>query len=111
MAFVIFMQSLGPAIVLTVCNVIFNASLRTELHEKAPHADAAAIIRSGATGYRLILENPGDLEAVEAAYAASVARVFYLVASVAAACGLVLWGMGWIDLRKKDENGEVSDGK
>ncbi len=105
MAFVIFAQSLGPAIVLTLCNVIFDASLRTELHEKAPHADTATIIRAGAKGYRLILQDAGDLDAVEAAYADSVGRDFYLVASVVAACGIVLWGMGWAGLRDKGGGG------
>jgi len=111
MAFVIFAQSLGPAIVLTICNVIFDSSLRTELNERIPHADAAAIMRAGATGYRQILEDAGDLAAVEAAVADSVGRVFYLVASIAAACGVVLWGMGWTDLRKEGNKGGERDGE
>jgi len=111
MAFVIFAQSLGPAIVLTICNVIFDSSLRTELNERIPHADAAAIMRAGATGYRQILEDAGDLAAVEAAVADSVGRVFYLVASIAAACGVVLWGMGWTDLRKEGSKGGERDGE
>ena len=43
-----------------------------------------------------------DLPGVLIAYANSIDRVFYLVAAVGAACALVLWGMGWHDLRKKD---------
>ncbi|XXH01448.1 hypothetical protein Hte_007808 [Hypoxylon texense] len=105
MAFIIFSQSLGPAIVLVLCNVIFDSSLYSQLQEKAPRVDAAAVIQAGATGFRAIVQ-PGDLPGVLAAYANSIDRVFYLVAAVAAACAIVLWGMGWHDLRKKDENGE-----
>lgn len=103
MAFIIFAQSLGPAIVLVLCNVIFSSCLKSQLLEKAPHADAPAIIRAGATGFRAIVQ-PDDLPGVLAAYANSVDNVFYLVAAVAAGCGIVLWGMGWHDLRKKDNS-------
>ncbi|KAI0896126.1 efflux pump [Annulohypoxylon nitens] len=107
MALVIFAQSLGPAIVLVVCNVIFNSSLKSQLQDKAPHTDAAAVIQAGATGFRAIVQRD-DLPGVLAAYAVSVDRVFYFVAAVAAACIIVLWGMGWHDLRTKDN--KVEDG-
>lgn len=105
MALVIFAQSLGPAIVLVVCNVIFNSSLKSQLQDKAPHTDSAAVIRAGATGFRAIVQRD-DLPGVLAAYAVSVDRVFYFVAAVAAACIVVLWGMGWHDLRAKDNKVE-----
>lgn len=100
MAFIVFTQSLGPAIVLTLCQLIFYSTLRSELPLQAPGADAEAIVRAGATGFRAIV-GPEDLPAVLVAYANSIDRVFYLVAAMAAACALVLWGMGWKDLRKK----------
>ncbi|KAI1800663.1 efflux pump [Daldinia bambusicola] len=109
MALVIFAQSLGPAIVLVICNVIFNSSLKAQLLDKAPGADAAAVIQAGATGFRAIVSSE-DLPGVLGAYAVSVDRVFYFVAAIAAACIVVLWGMGWRDLRtqgKKPEDGAV----
>ncbi|KAK9438051.1 efflux pump [Metarhizium brunneum] len=105
MALVIFAQSLGPAIVLTLCNVIFVSSLASQLQDNAPLENAQAVIRAGATGFRTIVQ-PDNLPGVLAAYANSIDRVFYLVAAVASACALVLWGMGWHDLRKKDGNGQ-----
>jgi hypothetical protein len=104
MAFVVFAQSLGPAIVLTLCQLIFYTTLRAELPIQAPNANSEAIIGAGATGYRAIVSSE-DLPGVILAYANSIDRVFYLVAAMAAACGLVLWGMGWKDLRKKDTAG------
>ncbi|RYP66871.1 hypothetical protein DL769_005903 [Monosporascus sp. CRB-8-3] len=110
MAFIVFTQSMGPAIVLTLCQLIFYSSLQTQLPQQAPHADAAAIVRAGATGFRGIVSQD-DLPGVYVAYANSIDRVFYLVAAMAAACGLVLWGMGWKDLRKKDKQDERGSGQ
>ncbi|EFE44107.1 hypothetical protein TRV_01125 [Trichophyton verrucosum HKI 0517] len=101
MALVIFAQSLGPAIMLVLCNVIFLSSLGSQLHEHAPNANSAAIIKAGATGFRSIVQLE-DLPGVLIAYANIIDRIFYLVAAVGAACALVLWGMGWHDLRKRD---------
>jgi hypothetical protein len=105
MAFLVFAQSMGPAIVLAACNVIFDASLRSQLLQQAPSVDAAAIIKAGATGFRAIVQ-PGELPGVLKAYANSLDRVFYLVAASAATCSIALWGMGWQDLRKKDASGK-----
>ncbi|XXG96274.1 hypothetical protein Hte_002555 [Hypoxylon texense] len=104
MAFVVFTQSLGPAIFLALSNVIFVESLKAELPRQAPGADAAAIIQAGATRFRALV-GERDLSAVLVAYANSIDRVFYLVASVAAACAVVVWGMGWRDLKPKDGGG------
>lgn len=100
MAVVVFAQSLGPAIVLVVCNVIFDSSLKAQLRDKAPRVDVEAVIRAGATGFRAVVQR-SDLTGVLAAYAVSIDRVFYLVAAVSSLSILVLWGMGWHDLRVK----------
>lgn len=108
MAFVIFAQSLGPAIMLALCDVIFDASLRSGLQARVGHLDTEAIIRAGATGFRAIVPAV-DLPAIVMVIADSVDRVFYLVAAVAAVCGVVLWGMGWTDLRRREEGGAAGD--
>ncbi|KAI3322306.1 hypothetical protein HD806DRAFT_536771 [Xylariaceae sp. AK1471] len=99
--FLVFAQSFGPAIALALYNVIFNVSLRMQLVERVPNVDAQAIINSGATGYRSLVQ-PGDLNAVLNAYANSINRVFFLVAALAASASIFVWGMGWHDIRKKD---------
>jgi len=104
MAFIVFAQSLGPAIVLALCNLIFDSSLRTQLPEQAPHVNATAVIDAGATGFRAIVQ-PVDLHGVLVAYANSIDRVFYLVTGMAVLSAFVLWGIGWQDIRKKE--GEV----
>ena len=88
-AFVTFLHSLGPAVILVLCNVIFLSSLTSQLKKEAVHADIEAIIGAGATGFRRVVQ-PADLQAILAAYANSIDKVFYLVAAVAAACLIVL---------------------
>jgi hypothetical protein len=108
MAFVVFAQSLGPAISLALCNLVFVASLKSQLPKQAPSVDAPAVIKAGATGFRAIVP-PNDLHGVLVAYANSVNRTFYLVAALAASCGIALWGMGWKDLRKNHSSGASED--
>ncbi|KUJ18477.1 MFS general substrate transporter [Mollisia scopiformis] len=111
MAFIVFTQSLGPAIVLTLCNLIFDESLKSQLSQQVPHANTTQIITAGATGFRAIVD-ADDLSGVLKAYANSIDRVFYLVAAMAAMCGVVLWGMGWQDLRKRtDSEQQESEGR
>lgn len=102
MAFLVFSQAMGPAVILALCNVIFDASLRSELGKQVPNVDTEAVILAGATAFRSVLA-PGQLEGVLKAYADSLDNTFYLVAASASICILVLWGMGWKDLRKKGE--------
>ncbi|GAW26179.1 putative efflux pump [Rosellinia necatrix] len=100
MAFMVFAQSLGPAVALALYNVIFAASLRMQLAGSVPNIDIQAIINAGATGYRSLVQ-PGDLNAVLKAYANSIDRVFFLVAALAASAGIFVCGMGWHDVRKR----------
>ncbi|KAI3393978.1 hypothetical protein diail_3339 [Diaporthe ilicicola] len=100
-AFVVFSQALGPTIAMTLYNIIFLESLRTQVSQLAPNVSPTAIIQSGATGFRSFV-SPADLSRVLVAYANSIDRVFYLAAALAVACGIFLWGMGWNDVRKKE---------
>lgn len=102
MSFIVFTQSLGPAIVLSLCQLIFIESLKEQIPQYAPNADAGAIILAGATRFREVVQS-SDIPLVLVAYANSIDHVFYLVAAMAALCGIPLWGMGWQDLRKKGE--------
>ncbi|KAI0396412.1 major facilitator superfamily domain-containing protein [Xylariaceae sp. FL0594] len=100
MAFMVFAQSLGPAVALSLYNVIFDATLRMRLAEGALNIDVQAILNAGATGFHSVVQ-PGDLKFVLKAYADSIDRVFYLVAALAASASIFVCGMGWRDVRKK----------
>lgn len=109
MSFIVFMQSLGPAIVLSLCQLIFIESLKVQIPQHQPNVDAGLIIQAGATRFREIVGST-DLPDLLIAYANSIDRVFYLVAAMAASCGIFLWGMGWQDLRKKEESAADATG-
>lgn len=68
MAFMVFTQSLFPAILLTVCNLIFVQILKGKLPALAPQADPAEIVEAGATRFRQTVA-PEHLGGVLAAYA------------------------------------------
>ena len=102
-AFVILAQALGPTVALTACNIVFDRSLLSQIAEHAPQADAVSIVSAGSTGFRS-LATPSDIPGLLVAYTNSLTRVFYLVAALAATCGIFLWGIGWHDLQKKTED-------
>lgn len=108
MAFLVFAQSMGPAIVLALCNVVFDASLRSELQKRLSNTDAEAVISAGASAFRSILA-PGQLGDVLKAYSDSIDRTFYVVAASAAMGSIALWGMGWKDLRKKEDKNDQEE--
>ncbi|KAK0712206.1 efflux pump [Apiosordaria backusii] len=110
MAFMVFTQSLAPAVILTLCNVILVENLKIQIPQQAPGVDPGAVIRAGATGFRGIVAAE-HLPRVLVAYANSLDRVFYLVAACAAVSFVFLWGMGWQDLRKKNEGVGSSAGE
>lgn len=109
-AFVVFSQALGPTIAMTLYNIIFLESLRTEINSHAPNVSPTAITQSGATGFRNFV-SPEDLPGVLVAYANSIDKVFYLAAAFAVLCGVFLWGMGWNDVREKKEGADGANPK
>ncbi|KAK7968787.1 hypothetical protein PG988_007860 [Apiospora saccharicola] len=99
MAFMVFTQSLFPAIVLPLCNVALVSSLKTQLPIHAPGVSVTAVIEAGATSFRNVVAAK-DLGGVMAAFAESLDRVFYLTAAMVVVSGLLIWGIGWYDIRK-----------
>jgi hypothetical protein len=108
MAFMVFTQSLFPAVVLSMCNLILVASLKGELPQKAPTVDVDAVIKAGATNFRSIVD-ADELSGVVAAYANSVRNVFYLVTAMVVLSGVFIYGIGWQDLRKRVTDTNVSE--
>lgn len=108
-AFVIFGQAFGPTIVMSLYNIIFLETLNREIPRLAPGVDPQAIVGAGVSGFRSFV-SAEDLPGVSTAYANSIDRIFYLAAGMAAANGIFVWGMGWHDVRKKDEGSIDAEG-
>ncbi|KAH7159859.1 major facilitator superfamily domain-containing protein [Dactylonectria estremocensis] len=92
-AVLVFAQTFGGAVFVSISNVIFNNKLKNELTVRLPHLDADTIIDAGATAVAKVVPSK-DLPGALAAYAKGVDSVFYL--SVASACVMFFtaWGMG-----------------
>ncbi|KAI1419238.1 major facilitator superfamily domain-containing protein [Xylaria sp. FL1777] len=107
MSFIVFCQSLGPAVILALCQLIFIHGLQTQLPIHAPNVDAAAVIQAGKTRFRSLV--PSDnLHNVLVSYANAIDKVFYLLAGLTATSIIALWRMGWVDIRKKKPADEVT---
>jgi hypothetical protein len=79
MALVMFSQSIGAAVIFSLCETIFTNSFKNLIPKYASTIDAQVVINAGATGFRSIISG-ADLAGVIVAYANSVDRVFYLTA-------------------------------
>ncbi|KAI0964897.1 major facilitator superfamily domain-containing protein [Xylaria arbuscula] len=104
MSFIVFCQSLGPAVILALSQLVFIHGLQTELPIQAPAVDAGAVIQAGATRFRDFVP-ADDLHGVLVGYSNAIDQVFYLLAGLTATGILVLWGMGWVDIREKNKEG------
>lgn len=99
-AVLVFSQTFGGAVFITVANVIFNTKLKHELVHRLPHIDAQAVIDAGATGIRDAVSTE-DLPGALASYAKGVDAAFYLAVAASGIMFITSWGMGWKDIRKK----------
>ncbi|KAH7143861.1 major facilitator superfamily domain-containing protein [Dactylonectria macrodidyma] len=92
-AVLVFAQTFGGAVFVSISNVIFNNKLKDELTARLPHLDVNTIIDAGATGVDKVVPSK-DLPGALAAYAKGVDAVFYL--SVASSCIMFFtaFGMG-----------------
>lgn len=101
-ALVVFSPTFAGALFLGISNTIFGHSLKTLISEYAPAVNPQVIINAGKTGSRTATQQ-SELPSVLVAYAKSVDRVFYLTTGVAAGCFLFSLGMGWRDVRKRNQ--------
>ncbi|KAI0154640.1 MFS general substrate transporter [Xylariaceae sp. FL1272] len=101
-AFIVWCQYIGPTIFLTLFNVVFDTSLRSQLRLRAPDVDAEAVIAAGATNFHDLV-SAQDLPHVLAAYSTALDYAFYLGAGAAALSWAAAWGMGWKSIAKKDQ--------
>ena len=99
-ATLVFFQTFGGAVFLSVANSIFNNKLKDELVERVPQLSADEIIHAGARGIRDVVPPQFQLEVFKS-YATSFSTVFYAVTAFGAAMLIMSCGMGWKDIRKK----------
>ncbi|KFY29990.1 hypothetical protein V494_08341 [Pseudogymnoascus sp. VKM F-4513 (FW-928)] len=98
MSLVVFSQTLGGAVFLTVTQLIFNRSLISGLNRFAPTVDPQIVLTAGVTAVRKVVkldEVPGVLKA----FSWAINKDFYLAAGVSVAAFVLSWGMGWQSIK------------
>ncbi|KAI0968226.1 efflux pump [Xylaria arbuscula] len=108
MSLIVFSQTFGGSVFLTVANVLFTSELRTALSELAPQVSADLITSTGATAFRSIVPMK-DIPKVLQAYSKAVSAAFYLSAALAVVYLIFSWGMGWLDIRKLKPHDEKTN--
>ncbi|KAJ5982619.1 Major facilitator superfamily domain general substrate transporter, partial [Penicillium sp. IBT 35674x] len=107
MSLLTFTQTLGGAVMLTFAETIFSNSLRSLISKYAKGVSPEVIAEAGATKIRAVITDPEKLAGVLVAYNKSIDRVFYLMIACSSVGFLFAWGMGWKDIRKKQEPSEL----
>ncbi|ETS76724.1 hypothetical protein PFICI_12111 [Pestalotiopsis fici W106-1] len=104
-AFLIFCQNFSGAVLVVVGSVIFTNELVSELATYAPSVSSVAALAAGASAdavRALVPAGSDELDGVLLAYSLAISKVFYLLV----ACSLVglisSFGMGWINIKKKE---------
>ncbi|RDH30778.1 major facilitator superfamily domain-containing protein [Aspergillus welwitschiae] len=85
-AAVVFFQSLGGAIVISVAKSMFENSIVKQISETAPDVSPRLILDAGATAFRTALEDAGhidELEVVLDAYMTGLRDVFWVALALA----------------------------
>jgi hypothetical protein len=101
LAFIVFMQNLGGAMVLAMAQTIFSQDLASGLAKFAPNINAGMVEAAGLTGFRDMVQ-PAQVLGVVMAYDSAVTKNFYLAVVCAGGTLHCYWGMGWVNIRKMD---------
>lgn len=83
---------------LIVAQTIFSNTLRDQIVQLVPDANAALIIAAGARSVRQVVSGE-QLAGVLQAYSTSVDRVMYLGVAIGASAFAFACGLGWKDIR------------
>lgn len=106
MSLLIFCQNLAGAVAVVLATTIFTQSLLQDLPTLAPSVAPAAAIAagSGADAIRALLpKDSPELYGLLLAYSYAVDKTFYVVAAFGVAAFVFSFGMGWKDVRKKED--------
>lgn len=110
LAVVIFAQTVGGAIFVSVGQTSFNNKLLSSLHNHVPNLNPEIIIGSGAAGFRKPVDDvdPRSLPGVLLAYNEAITSVFIVAVVMACLTMMGSLGMEWRSVKGKKEDATVS---
>ncbi|KAH8688640.1 MFS transporter [Talaromyces proteolyticus] len=96
---IVFMQTLGGALFISVAQNIFHNKLLVLLAREAPDVDVGKVVSAGATGLRAVVDEDA-LPAVLDAYSGAITYSFYVAVALAGIAILGALPMQWLSLKK-----------
>ncbi|KAF2451175.1 efflux pump protein [Karstenula rhodostoma CBS 690.94] len=113
LALIIFVQNLAGAIFLVVANTIFTQSLIKKLGQYAPSVSPQAALEAGssADAVRKLVDpsKPWEVDGVLNAYSESLKNIWLMLVAFAGLAFICAFGMGWVDVRKKNADKEEKE--
>lgn len=107
MSTLIFAQNIIASVLNSVASTVFNSGLRTQIPRYAPDIDPEVVIEAGATRIREVV--PADsLRDVLMGYVIAVDQVYYITLASFGICLVVVWGLGWRDVRNNPRGSRMS---
>jgi hypothetical protein len=107
MAVLIFFQNFSTSVAGVLSNTVFAQTLTRSIPRYAPSVSPAEALRSGsgASAVRDIVPagHEEELEGLLTAYSISLRNVFYFLTGLALLATVASFGMGWKDVRKKED--------
>ncbi|CAD6439775.1 c662d074-d5a0-45db-a8c8-0f2c53d46d6c [Sclerotinia trifoliorum] len=102
-ACVSFFQSLGGALLISVCQTLFQNGLKSGIEEHAPQLDPQLFLHSGATEIRQLLAQLQQEEALNAvlqAYVEGLTRCYWVTTACAIGSFMAACGLDWRSVKK-----------
>ncbi|KAI2623107.1 efflux pump [Hypoxylon sp. NC1633] len=100
MSLVVFSQTFGGSVFLTVANLVFQEELRGSISRLTTESLADRVIDTGATAFRSVVPEE-YIERVLKGYSEALSAVFYLSAALSLVYFVISWGIGRTSLRDK----------
>lgn len=107
MSTLIFSQNIIASVLNSVASTVFNSGLRTQIPRHAPDIDPEVVIEAGATRIRDVVP-ASELRAVLMGYVTAVDQVYYITLASFGICLVVVWGLGWRDVRSNPRGSRMS---
>nr|XP_036589190.1 MFS multidrug transporter [Colletotrichum truncatum]KAF6800832.1 MFS multidrug transporter [Colletotrichum truncatum] len=98
----VFAQGLSSAVVISIANTVFDNTVVNQIEINAPNVKPRAVLAAGATLYRSQVPAE-DLANVVQAWAIGFQKTMYIATAFSGGMFLFAWGLGFKDVRKKDE--------
>ncbi|KAL8645568.1 MAG: hypothetical protein Q9226_007242 [Calogaya cf. arnoldii] len=101
-ALVVFCQNFGASVFISLGQTVFESSLLPALKDFAPELEARRVIEMGAANFRSAVPKE-SVPHVVSAYNRALTRNFYLSVGTSCAAFVLAWGLGWKNLKHKDD--------